>query len=69
MRPYGFYPSLCVFMGIHACQCGLMFPYRCLIVFMDSNVSVWVLIFVYASLWTLMGPYKSLRVFMVANKS
>ena len=42
----------------------LMRPFRCLCVFMDSNVSLWVHIGLYASLLVLIGPYMFLRVLM-----
>ena len=37
-----------------------MGPYKSLCVFKDSNVSLWVIIVLFAYLWILMGPYRSL---------
>ena len=48
---------------------GLNGPYMSLIVFMDSNLSLCVLIGLFAFLWVLTGPYRSVCVLIHFNGS
>ena len=46
-----------------------MRPYLCLLVFMDTNWSLWVLISPYLFFWVLIGLYSSFYVRMDSNVS